>query len=128
MNAKLTSGLLFLFSFCRTNFWFRHFCLFNCFFFSFLNSIIKLNQWIFEHTNQAPRNHGARVTSGCLWIRLSFRILLPVFYFNSSGFRWTSSGRMISSPSFSIAFLSNDFKALFIGVSPLNFGLDVLLI
>ena len=28
----------------------------------------------------------------------------------------------------SAAFLSNDFKALFIGVSPLNFGLDVLLI
>ena len=25
LNAKLTSGLLFLFSFCRTNFWFRHF-------------------------------------------------------------------------------------------------------
>ena len=58
LNAKLTSG-------------FFIFQLFSCFF-SFVDSIIKLNQWIFEHTNQAPGNHNARVTSGCLWIWLSF--------------------------------------------------------
>ena len=72
MNEKLTFSLLFPFSFCRTNFWFRHFLYVYLLFFPFINSIIKLNQWIFEYTNQAPRNHSARVTSGCLWIWLSF--------------------------------------------------------
>ena len=48
-------------------------------------------------------------------------------YFNSSGFRQISSGGMISSPSFSIAFLLNDFKAFFMGVEPWSLGLVVLL-
>ena len=80
MNAKLTSG-------------FFIFQLFSCCF-SFVDSIIKLNQWIFEHTNQAPGNHSARVTSGCLWIWLSFsyppacfpRLSVVLFFFSQAFF------------------------------------------
>ncbi len=119
LNAKLTSGLNFVLRFCLTNFRFGSFPLFSLLFFPIFRSIIEENARDFEYAVASPR----RVVCKSNFRMPLCKVLLSVsscqcFYFSKLGFRLTSSGKMNVSPIRSIAFLSNDFKAFFMGVAP----------
>ena len=119
MIAKVISGSNFGFSFCLTNFRFGSFPLFSLLFFAISRSIIEENAGNSEYAVASLR----RVVCKSNFRMPLCKVLLSVsscqcLYFSKLGFRLTSSGKMNVSPIRSIAFLSNDCKAFFMGVEP----------
>ena len=119
MIAKVISGFNPGLRFCLTNFRFGSFPLFSLLFFPIFRSIIEENARDFEYAVASPR----RVVCKSNFRMPLCKVLLSVsscqcLYFSKLGFRLTSSGQMNVSPIRSIAFLSNDCKAFFMGVVP----------
>ena len=119
MNVKLISGLISTLRFCTTNFRFGSFPPFSVLFFAVFRSIIEENAGNFEYAVASLR----RVVCKSNFRMPLCKVLHSVsscqcFYFSKLGFRLTSSCKMTVSPIRSIAFLSNDCKAFFMGVAP----------